>query len=221
MTIFCFTSFIHSDWRVMQPDIDHIHPKSLLTARGVGYEQIYCIENYQLISVGVNRGDKNNKPLATWVDIYIKEGKKIDATSEEEYRKKHLIPPHEYWEFEQYATFLEKRGELIIDRVKAAIPAAQATPKTPQTPIAIGDDSSVTSRPVDPNKLMRAKQCNVEKEFVDLHNTVYDAHMWATNLKHAVQYHHNYSGTRVLLTIYIDNNTILAQALLREIPRIL
>lgn len=202
---FLFYIIYYSDWHVMQPDIDHIHPKSQLKARGVAYERIYCIENYQLISMGVNRGDKNDKPLATWVDIYIKEGEKVDATSEEEYRKKHLIPPREYWGLDQYDTFLEKRGELIIDRVKDAIPAAQvvetSAPTSPTTPVEPKPALSAHDE-----KIEQARQHGLANEFKELHGTLCSIRMWPTYLKHAVQYHHNFSGTRVLLTIYFENN---------------
>lgn len=212
---FLFYIIYDSDWRVMQPDIDHIHPKSLLTARGVEYERIYCIENYQLISVGVNRGDKNDKPLATWVDIYIKEGKKFDATSEEEYRKKHLIPPREFWEFDQYTTFLEKRGELIIKRVNATIPAAQ-TPEILEPLPPVAPDQPTTISSAHEIKVALARQHNLVQEFQELHDTVCSIRMWPTYRERAVQY--RVYGSRILLTIYMGNGGFWLRFHLENFP---
>jgi len=47
--------------------INHIHPRSLLSAAGVDESKINNIVNYQLLDSGTNRGEKNGKELFDWI----------------------------------------------------------------------------------------------------------------------------------------------------------
>ena len=82
-----------------QVDVDHIHPKSIL-AGIVLPEKINCVENFQLIDIPTNRGDKNGKTLEEWID-------NVEYVHKDEYIKRHLIPDREFWSIDKYATFLE------------------------------------------------------------------------------------------------------------------
>ncbi|MGC4020958.1 MAG: DUF262 domain-containing protein [Cyclobacteriaceae bacterium] len=93
-------------------DIDHIMPKSRLEAKGVAPEKINSIKNFQLIDYGTNRGDKNGKEFALWINDsdYV--------TDKSAFVKRHLIPPsEELWSEDKFEDFLEARAGLIIAQI--------------------------------------------------------------------------------------------------------
>jgi len=91
-------------------DIDHIHPKSILEKKGFPPEEINVILNYQLLDPDTNRNDKKDMELYEWIDT---------LPDKESYIKRHLIPnDRNLWKSENYRDFLEKRRELIMNKLK-------------------------------------------------------------------------------------------------------
>ena len=59
---------------------------------------------------GTNRGEKNGKPLRTWIENFV-ENKAL-------YLNRHLIPENEeLWDAENFADFLTERCSLIINKI--------------------------------------------------------------------------------------------------------
>jgi len=93
-------------------DTDHIMPKSILEVMSYDPAKINSIKNFQLIDYGTNRGEKNGKPFKEWItnSAYV--------TDKDAFIKRHLIPDDEtLWEELQFENFIEKRAELIIERL--------------------------------------------------------------------------------------------------------
>jgi hypothetical protein len=93
-------------------DIDHIMPKSILESLSYDWSKINSIKNYQLIDYGTNRGEKNGKPFALWINnpTYVKD--------KAAFIKLHLIPEDEQlWTEDKFEDFAESRGELILTKV--------------------------------------------------------------------------------------------------------
>jgi uncharacterized protein with ParB-like and HNH nuclease domain len=106
---------------------DHIFPKSILKSRtklkklGLDDETIqFCLENYDYIGniqliEGVPNMEKSNMDFAKWLD-------KVCKTDQEkaDYKKKHLIPDV-VLDIKHFQEFLEKREELIIEKLKEVL----------------------------------------------------------------------------------------------------
>lgn len=93
-------------------DIDHIMPKSILEGNKVESVLINSIKNYQLIDYSTNRGEKNAKPFATWINNpeYV--------TDKPAFVKLHLIPVDEsLWLEEKFVLFTEERAKLILEKL--------------------------------------------------------------------------------------------------------
>jgi hypothetical protein len=93
-------------------DKDHVMPKSILEKSGYSKEKIDSIKNYQLLDYGTNRGTKNGKPFAQWLNNaeYVKD--------KQAYMSLHLIPDDEsLWHEEHFENFIEKRSELILEKM--------------------------------------------------------------------------------------------------------
>ncbi|KAA6340880.1 hypothetical protein EZS27_011281 [termite gut metagenome] len=94
-------------------DIDHIMPKSILEDKGYEGSKINSIKNYQLIDYGTNRGTKNGKPFALWINYseYVKD--------KSAFVKLHLIPENEnLWIEDNFLEFEEERAKLIINKLE-------------------------------------------------------------------------------------------------------
>lgn len=94
-------------------DIDHIMPKSILEGLNYDWAKINSIKNFQLIDYSTNRGDKNGKAFALWINnpAYV--------TDKPAFIKLHLIPTDEtLWTEDKFEDFIEKRGELILTKLK-------------------------------------------------------------------------------------------------------
>jgi hypothetical protein len=101
---------------VRQQDVDHIHPKSLLSQRGVSEERINSLPNFQLIDTKTNRGVKNGSELRDWIEGHVTERKV--------YLARHLIPLDEaLWHSAQFDRFYEARQKLVIDKLHAIVAA--------------------------------------------------------------------------------------------------
>lgn len=97
-------------------DIDHIMPKSILESKGYGGDKINSIKNYQLLDYGTNRGAKNGKPFAEWVNnlSYVK-----DRAS---YLAIHLIPNDSaLWEESRFDDFSSERANLILGKITKSL----------------------------------------------------------------------------------------------------
>ncbi|MDH5718959.1 MAG: DUF262 domain-containing protein [Spirochaetia bacterium] len=93
-------------------DIDHIHPKSILSENKVEWNKINSIANFQLLDYKNNRGSKSDNELIYWL--------KNNVNNIQAYIKFHLIPNDEdLWQSQNYDLFLESRKKLIIDKIKS------------------------------------------------------------------------------------------------------
>lgn len=93
-------------------DIDHIMPKSILEGLNYDWAKINSIKNFQLIDYSTNRGDKNGKAFALWINnpLYVKD--------KPAFVKFHLIPKDEtLWTEDKFEDFIEKRTELILTKL--------------------------------------------------------------------------------------------------------
>jgi uncharacterized protein with ParB-like and HNH nuclease domain len=93
-------------------DIDHIMPKSILEGLKYDWAKINSIKNFQLIDYGTNRGEKNGKAFAVWINnpAYV--------TDKAAFVKLHLIPTDEtLWTEDKFEDFAEKRAEQILTKL--------------------------------------------------------------------------------------------------------
>lgn len=101
---------------IRSEDIDHIHPRSLLLDAGFDEWMVNNIVNYQLLDSGTNRGQKNGKKLADWINSGI------DAANRQGYLNRHLIPQDPaLWETENFDKFCEARAKMIVDKINASL----------------------------------------------------------------------------------------------------
>jgi len=94
-------------------DIDHVQPINKLQGK---YDSnfINCVENYQLLDIGTNRGTKGEKSLTEWITKEV-ENRKI-------YLSRHLIPPDKkLWELENYELFVKERRNLILQKINSVL----------------------------------------------------------------------------------------------------
>jgi len=95
-------------------DIDHIHPKSILLNKEFDWGRINNVGNFQLLDFSTNRGNKNDVELKEWINSIIE--------NKQNYLKMHLIPENEnLWHSDNFDSFLIKRQELIIEKLKKGI----------------------------------------------------------------------------------------------------
>lgn len=93
-------------------DIDHIMPKSILENLKYDWAKINSIKNFQLIDYGTNRGEKNGKAFAVWINnpAYV--------TDKSAFVKLHLIPSDEnLWSEDRFDDFIEERAKLILTKL--------------------------------------------------------------------------------------------------------
>ena len=93
-------------------DVDHIMPKNILETKGVDWNKINSIKNFQLLDFGTNRGAKNGKPFNQWVNNpeYVKD--------KSGYATLHLIPKDEtLWTEDKFEDFTEARVKLILAKL--------------------------------------------------------------------------------------------------------
>lgn len=93
-------------------DVDHIMPKSILENLNFDSAKINSIKNFQLIDYGTNRGAKNGRSFASWINnpTYVKD--------KSAFAKLHLIPSDEaLWSEDRFEEFIEKRADLILKKL--------------------------------------------------------------------------------------------------------
>lgn len=99
---------------VRNEDIDHVHPKSLLTQAGFNDYEINRIGNYQLLDSGTNRGVKNGKELGDWIR------NNIDAANIQGYLIRHMIPNEpDLWETKSFKEFMNERTALLVKKLNS------------------------------------------------------------------------------------------------------
>ena len=111
-----FLFYLMYDMRrpVKKVDIDHIMSKNILEKKEYDYEDINSIRNFQLLDFGTNRGDKNGKPFAEWVN------NSEFVVDKKSYIQRHLIPRNEeIWTEDKFYEFTQARAELIVDKIKS------------------------------------------------------------------------------------------------------
>jgi hypothetical protein len=95
-------------------DIDHIHPKSVLAQKGVDWNDINNIVNFQLLDYQNNRGTKSDNEFGIWLENNV--------TNIPAYLKFHIIPNEkDLWKTDNYKAFLEARKDLIIEKIRKVI----------------------------------------------------------------------------------------------------
>ncbi len=101
---------------IRSEDIDHIHPHSLLLHAGFDEQAINHIVNYQLLDSGTNRGQKNGKELADWINSGI------DTANRQGYLSRHLIPQDPtFWETQNFNKFCKARAKMLADKINASL----------------------------------------------------------------------------------------------------
>lgn len=101
---------------IRSEDIDHIHPRSLLSAAGVDENRINNIVNYQLLDSGTNRGEKNGKELFDWINS------RIDAANRDGYLNRHFVPQDsELWKIQRFDEFFTERAKLLTNKINTTL----------------------------------------------------------------------------------------------------
>jgi len=112
-----FVLFMLSDReRAIGPqDLDHIHPRSRLEARGVESYKINSLANYELLDFATNRGPKNGALFDQWLNNPAK------VPDKDEYMKRQLIPHDpDLHKIERFDDFLAERTRMIREKLQAA-----------------------------------------------------------------------------------------------------
>ena len=95
-------------------DVDHIHPKKLLSANNFSDEMINNVANFELLDPDTNRNEKRAKSLADWIKSHV-----IDKKS---YIARHLIPADKkLWQTGNFEKFLDERSKMITDKINNLI----------------------------------------------------------------------------------------------------
>ncbi len=98
--------------QIRSNDIDHIMPYNILETLQYRTDEINSVKNFQLLDYGTNRGAKNGKPFAQWINNsdYVKD--------KSEYIKRHLIPSDEsLWDENNFMEFTARRGQLLVNKI--------------------------------------------------------------------------------------------------------
>ncbi|MDR2427280.1 MAG: DUF262 domain-containing protein [Endomicrobium sp.] len=104
-------------------DIDHIMPRKILSDKGIEWDKINNIKNYQLIDYSTNRGNKNDTPFAKWINGADKRGEK-NVKDKKAFLRLHLIPANEdLWSEDRCLDFQEKRAKIILEKITSYIPS--------------------------------------------------------------------------------------------------
>ena len=101
---------------VRQQDIDHIHPKNILEAKGISWDKINSVSNFQLLDFKTNRGEKNGKELKDWVNnkTYVED---LNA-----YLSRHSIPANpDLWNSDNFDQFIKEREKLMIGKINECL----------------------------------------------------------------------------------------------------
>lgn len=95
-------------------DVDHIHPKKLLSAANFSDDIINDIANFELLDAPTNRNEKRAQELSTWINKFV-----IDKNT---YIARHLLPADKkLWRTENFEAFLAERSKMIADKINKSI----------------------------------------------------------------------------------------------------
>jgi hypothetical protein len=187
---------------IRQQDLDHIQPKSRL-AGIFGWEKIGHVANFALMFSKVNRGIKNDLPLDEWIRSLSISG---------EYLHSHLIPDDpELWKVGNFEAFLKARAQLLTQKAAEHIPpkSDDVPPIAPPPPTAVPPQNESTRERLDRNwnhKMTLLAQYRFKEAFDLLHASLVKAGLWVTSRERGLLYHHNYSGSKILMTIYVHEH---------------
>ena len=112
---FFFYLLYDSKPSIRRNDIDHIHPSSLLSAKGIYQHKIDSIANFQLLDFRTNRGSKRAKEFKEWI-----ENGGVSPEIIEEYLNIHLIPKdRRLWLTSAFDEFLKERSKLLAEKINS------------------------------------------------------------------------------------------------------
>jgi hypothetical protein len=105
-----------------QNDIDHIHPKSILESRGIEWNKINLLGNFQYLYYSDNRS-KQAVEFGEWLyDLFGENSNGENSKKLNEYIELHSIPNNKLlWKSDKFEEFLEARRELIFNKLKKQI----------------------------------------------------------------------------------------------------
>ena len=100
-----------------QNDVDHIHPKSILVSKGIEWNKINLLGNFQYLYFSDNRS-KQAEEFGDWLkDAFGTNEKKLN-----EYLELHSIPVNkENWYTDEFEEFIEERRKLIFEKINKLI----------------------------------------------------------------------------------------------------
>ncbi|MFI4912929.1 MAG: DUF262 domain-containing protein [Sedimentisphaeraceae bacterium JB056] len=100
-----------------QNDIDHIHPKSVLSEKGYDWSIINNLGNYQYLYFSDNRS-KQATEFGDWIENVFG----ADIIRRNDYLRIHNIPSDEtLWNSDNFEPFLEARRQIIFDKLRSEI----------------------------------------------------------------------------------------------------
>ena len=88
-----------------KPEIDHIFPRSVLREKGYDEALINHFANFWILAKGKNQNKSNRHPADYFEDV------------DDEELQRALID-REYLDYRRYTTFIERRSEQMLDRVR-------------------------------------------------------------------------------------------------------
>lgn len=95
-------------------DVDHIHPKKLLSAANFSDDIINHVANFELLDAPTNRNEKRARELSNWIKNFVED--------ENVYIVRHLIPANKnLWQTKNFEPFLAERSKMIVDKINKSI----------------------------------------------------------------------------------------------------
>jgi hypothetical protein len=100
-----------------QNDVDHIHPKSALAEKGIEWNRINLLGNYQYLYFPDNRSKKAEE-FGDWANtLFNGDEKKLN-----DYLELHVIPANKVnWYSDKFEEFLEERRKLIFQKLSRLV----------------------------------------------------------------------------------------------------
>lgn len=87
------------------PEVDHIFPRSILREKGFEPTQVNNFANFWILAKTKNRNKSNQHPGTYFADV-------------DEAEMKTALIDREYLDYRRYTTFLEHRGQCIVQKVQ-------------------------------------------------------------------------------------------------------
>jgi len=103
---FLFYSIYDMPKEFRDNDIDHIHPRVLLSGK-YDWNDINSVANFQLLNSSKNRGEKSGKELNVWINDFV--------PNKKEYLNIHLIPNNpDLWKSMNFIEFIKINSSVIF-----------------------------------------------------------------------------------------------------------